>query len=123
MFYLNNNNIKWNDKLWQNNQNEIIQALNNQSLQKLNAKYKSGKDKIESRIAQSIDKSNPERIAQNLITRNSADTLATVKEMIGPKRFIEVSKAFLRTHRYFSRWSYVTVEQIADVSVGNPIPV
>lgn len=66
------------------------------ALQKLNAKYKAGKDKIESRISTSIAQSNPERIAQNLITRNSADTLSTVKEMIGPKRFQEVQKAFFR---------------------------
>lgn len=67
-----------------------------ESLEKLNRGYQTGKAKIEGRIAQSIEKSNPERIAQNLITRNSADTLKTVREMVGEKRFKEISKTFLR---------------------------
>jgi len=66
------------------------------ALQKLDADYKAGKQKIESRIAQSIEQSNPERIAQNIITRNSAQTLRVLKEMIGTSRFDEISKAFLR---------------------------
>ncbi len=66
------------------------------NLKMLDATYKSGKQRIESRIAQSIEKSNPERIAQNLITRNSAQTLKTLKEMIGNTRFEEISKAFVR---------------------------
>jgi hypothetical protein len=65
-------------------------------LQYINAQYKSGKAKIESRISQSIEQSNPERIAQNLITRNSADTLRTLREMIGTGRFEEISRTFLR---------------------------
>lgn len=65
-------------------------------LKKLNAYYYQQKQKIEGRIAQSIEQSNPERIAQNIIKRNSADTLKVIKEQIGPARFQEVSKAFTR---------------------------
>lgn len=65
------------------------------ALEKINAKYKAGKDKIESRIAQSMIQSNPEKIADNLITKNSADTINTLKEMVGPERFKEVSKYFV----------------------------
>lgn len=67
-----------------------------EKLSALNASYRNGKQKIESRIAQSIEQSNPERIAQNLITRNSAETLRTLKEMVGETRFQEISKTFLR---------------------------
>lgn len=66
------------------------------ALQKLNAQYKAGRDKIESRLASSIEQSNPERIAQNIVTRNSADALKVLKEMVGPARFSEISKTFLR---------------------------
>jgi hypothetical protein len=65
-------------------------------LSEIAAGYKAGKDKIESRIASSIGQSNPERIAQNIITRNSAGTLKVLKEMIGQQRFEELSKTFLR---------------------------
>ena len=65
-------------------------------LQKISDNYKAGKQKIESQISQSIEKSNPERIAQNIIKRNSADTLKTVKEVVGPERFNEISKSFIR---------------------------
>lgn len=65
-------------------------------LAKINEAYSSGKAQIESNISQSISSSNPERIAQNLIKRNSADTLKQVKEIIGEKRFSEVSKTFIR---------------------------
>ena len=75
---------------------EIDPKVGGTALQKLNADYSSGKKKIESQIASSIEQSNPERIAQNLIKRNSAETLRLVKEMVGPLRYAEVSKAFLR---------------------------
>ena len=65
-------------------------------LKKVNDAYMAGKTKIESNIAQSIQTSNPERIAQNIIKRNSADTLKQVKEMIGEERFGELSKVFTR---------------------------
>lgn len=65
-------------------------------LDKVNEAYATGKSKIESNIAQSIEKSNPERIANNLVKRNSADTLKQVKEMIGPERFAEISKTYMR---------------------------
>ena len=65
-------------------------------LKTISESYKSGKQTIESQIAQSIEKSNPERIAQNIIKRNSAETLRTIKEIIGPERFNEISKSFLR---------------------------
>jgi len=58
--------------------------------------YRTGKQKIESNISSSIEKSNPERIANNLVKRNSAGTLKQVKEMIGPERFAEVSKTYMR---------------------------
>jgi hypothetical protein len=75
---------------------EIDPHVGGKALAKLNADYASGKNKIESHIASSIEQSNPERIAQNLIKRNSADTLRVVKEMVGNNRFAEVSKAFMR---------------------------
>ncbi len=68
-----------------------------EALAKLNTKYKAGKDKIEGRIAQSIIQSNPEKIAQNFLQRNSADAINSLKEMVGPDRFKEVSKYFLST--------------------------
>lgn len=67
-----------------------------EALDKLNAGYESGMKKIESHLAQSVEMSNPEQIAQNLIKRNSADSLKQLKEMVGPARFKEVSKYFLR---------------------------
>lgn len=67
-----------------------------QQLNQLNINYRTGKQKIEGNIAQSIEKSNPERIAQNLFKRNSADTIATVKEIVGPERFKTISEAFMR---------------------------
>lgn len=66
------------------------------ALDRLNEGFSSGKNKIESNIAQSISQSSPENIAQNLIKRNSAGTLAQTKEMIGPERFAEVQKSFMR---------------------------
>lgn len=66
------------------------------AFQKNNTKYKAYKDMLEGRIADSISKSAPERIVKNLITRNSADMLETVKTMIGPQRFKEVQKSFFR---------------------------
>lgn len=68
----------------------------NAALDKLNKGYALGKNKIESNISQSIEKSNPESIAKNLIKRNSADTISQVKEMIGQDRFAEVQKSFMR---------------------------
>jgi len=65
-------------------------------LDNIDRAYASGKSKIESNISQSIQQSNPERIAQNLIKRNSADTLAQVREMIGTQKYAEVSKTFTR---------------------------
>lgn len=67
-----------------------------EALDKLNKGYATGKAKIESNIASSISQSNPEQIAQNLIKRNSAATLQQVKEMVGPERFAEVQKSFMR---------------------------
>lgn len=64
-------------------------------LAKINTAYKAGKDKIESRIAQSVIMSNPEKIADNIIQRNSADTVNQLKEMVGAERFKEVSKHFV----------------------------
>lgn len=66
-----------------------------EQLAKLNASYKAGKDKIESRIAQSMVQSNPEKIAHNLLQRNSADAINSLKEIVGPERFKEVSKYFV----------------------------
>lgn len=66
------------------------------ALAKINAKYKAGKDKIEGRIAQSMIQSNPERIVENLVTRNSADAISSLKEMVGPENFAEVQKSFMR---------------------------
>ena len=74
---------------------EIDQA-GGKVLEKMNVDYKTGKQKIEGQISQSIEKSNPETIVQNLIKRNSADTIRTVKEMIGEERFGEISKTFVR---------------------------
>lgn len=65
------------------------------ALSKLNAKYAAGKDKIEGRIAQSMIQSNPENIAHSLLQRNSADAINSLKEMVGPERFKEVSKHFV----------------------------
>ena len=66
------------------------------ALDKLNGAYQTGKVKIESNIAQSIGKSNPESIAKNIIKRNSAETIKLVKEMVGEKRFGEVQQSFMR---------------------------
>lgn len=65
-------------------------------LSKLNAKYAAGKDKLESRIAQSMVQSNPEKIAGNLLQRDSADAINSLKEMVGPDRFKEVTRHFVR---------------------------
>lgn len=67
-----------------------------EALDKLNEGYRTGKAKIESNISQSIGLSNPESVAKNIIKRNSAETLKLVREMIGPERFSEVQKYFLR---------------------------
>lgn len=66
------------------------------SLEILNQGYQTGKATIENNIAQSISKSSPDTIVQNLVKKNSAGTLAQLKEMIGADRFGEVQKSFLK---------------------------
>lgn len=66
------------------------------ALEKLNQGYQTGKAKIESRISQSMAQSNPEQIVNNLLKRNSSDVIKQVKEMVGPEKFAEVQKSFIR---------------------------
>lgn len=66
------------------------------ALNDLSSKYASGMQKIESNVSQSIQKSNPESLAQNLFKRNSADTINQVKEIIGPDAFGDAQNAFTR---------------------------
>lgn len=65
-------------------------------LAKMSADYEMGKNKIEGRLASSIEQSNPERIVDNLLERNSADSLKVLKEMIGKDKFQAVSDEFIR---------------------------
>lgn len=66
------------------------------SLDKLNQGYATGMNKLQSDIAQSIEKSHPESIAKNFIKRNSADSVKLMKEIVGPEKFKNVTDYFMR---------------------------
>ncbi len=68
--------------------------LGNQ-LNTINEGYKTGINKIESKLSMSIQKSSPEKIASNLFKKNSADTQKLLKEMIGPEKYSDLSKTYL----------------------------
>jgi hypothetical protein len=65
------------------------------ALKDLNAKFEDGTAKIESNVAQMIEKSNPENIVKNIITKNSGGMLKQLKSMIGPDKFQDISDAWL----------------------------
>lgn len=54
--------------------------------------------KMRQGILDSILKSNPEQVAQNIIKKDSASTLQTIKDTVGEDKFQEISKAFLSTN-------------------------
>ncbi|MEK6883670.1 MAG: hypothetical protein AABY22_28840, partial [Nanoarchaeota archaeon] len=73
----------------------IKDPLLGNELKLITESYRSGKQRIESNLIQSIERSNPENIAQNIFKKNNATALKTLKEIIGISRFNEISKAYL----------------------------